>query len=53
MTMASFAVALGRFWNLATYLKPEIAVLDIIMPQLNGIETARTTQKASPNTVTW
>jgi DNA-binding NarL/FixJ family response regulator len=31
-------------------LKPEIAVLDITMPELNSVEAARTIQKASPNT---
>ena len=34
----------------AKQLRPEIAVLDITMPELNGIEAARKIQKASPNT---
>jgi DNA-binding NarL/FixJ family response regulator len=34
----------------ATELTPEIAVLDITMPELNGIEAARQIRKASPNT---
>jgi DNA-binding NarL/FixJ family response regulator len=34
----------------ATELTPEIAVLDISMPELNGIEAARKIRKASPNT---
>jgi DNA-binding NarL/FixJ family response regulator len=34
----------------AKQLRPEIAVLDITMPELNGIEAARKIQKASPIT---
>jgi DNA-binding NarL/FixJ family response regulator len=34
----------------ATELTPEIALLDITMPELNGIEAARKIRKASPNT---
>src|ERR1700736_2407866 len=36
--------------ELATELTPDVAVLDITMPELNGIEAARQIQKASPNT---
>ena len=31
-------------------LKPEVAILDISMPELNGLEVARRIPKASPNT---
>ena len=34
----------------AKKLRPDIAVLDIGMPELNGIEAARRMQKVSPNT---
>jgi DNA-binding NarL/FixJ family response regulator len=34
----------------AKELRPEIAVLDITMPELNGIEAARKIRKVSPNT---
>jgi DNA-binding NarL/FixJ family response regulator len=36
--------------RLAAELKPEIAVLDIDMPRLSGIEMARTLQKMKPST---
>src|SRR5690348_11777677 len=35
---------------LAEVLKPEIAILDITMPELNGIEAARRIRKFSPQT---
>src|SRR5580658_5420307 len=35
---------------LAEGLKPDIVVLDISMPDLNGVEAARRIRKASPNT---
>lgn len=35
--------------RLATELKPDIAILDVTMPQLNGIETARQLVKKLPN----
>jgi DNA-binding NarL/FixJ family response regulator len=34
----------------AEELKPDIAILDISMPDLNGVEAARRIRKASPNT---
>src|SRR3984893_5935311 len=34
----------------ADELKPDILVLDISMPDLNGVEAARRVRKASPNT---
>jgi DNA-binding NarL/FixJ family response regulator len=34
----------------AKKLKPDVAVLDIGMPELNGVEAARRIQKVSPNT---
>ena len=34
----------------AEELKPDIVVLDITMPELNGVEAARRILKASPNT---
>lgn len=36
--------------ELAGKLRPEVAVLDITMPELNGIEASRRIQKASRNT---
>jgi DNA-binding NarL/FixJ family response regulator len=34
----------------AAQLKPDVAILDIAMPQLNGLDAARRIQKASPRT---
>jgi DNA-binding NarL/FixJ family response regulator len=34
----------------AEQLKPDIVILDISMPELNGVEAARNIRKASPNT---
>src|SRR5579864_1295090 len=34
----------------AEELKPDIVILDISMPELNGVEAARNIRKASPNT---
>src|ERR1700752_5429878 len=34
----------------AQELKPDIAILDISMPELNGVEAARRIRKASPDT---
>jgi DNA-binding NarL/FixJ family response regulator len=36
--------------ELAAKLKPQVAILDIGMPELNGIEAARAIKKASPRT---
>ena len=36
--------------DLARQLTPEIAILDIGMPELNGLEAARQIRKESPNT---
>lgn len=36
--------------NLAQELKPQIAVLDLIMPVLNGIDAAREIRRGSPHT---
>lgn len=36
--------------NLAQELKPQIAVLDLIMPVLNGIDAAREIRRESPHT---
>jgi DNA-binding NarL/FixJ family response regulator len=36
--------------ELARKLRPDVAVLDISMPQLNGVEAARQIRKASPTT---
>ena len=47
----NFVVGRGReAVEPTTELTPEIAVLDVTMPELNGIEAARQIQKASPNT---
>src|SRR5262249_22223798 len=35
--------------RLAALLKPDIAVLDFAMPQLNGLEAARKIKRNSPN----
>ena len=34
----------------AAQLRPDIAILDIAMPELNGLDAARRIQKASPST---
>jgi len=45
------AVANGReAVELATRLRPDVAVLDISMPEVNGIEAARRIRAASPQT---
>lgn len=36
--------------ELATKLRPDVAVLDITMPQLNGLDAAKRIKKASPHT---
>ena len=36
--------------ELARKLRPDVAVLDVSMPQLNGVEAARQIRKASPTT---
>jgi DNA-binding NarL/FixJ family response regulator len=36
--------------SLSSELKPDIAVLDIVMPKLNGIEASREIKKVSPST---
>ena len=36
--------------TIAEELRPDIAIMDISMPELNGIEAARKIRKVSPNT---
>ncbi len=36
--------------EMARKLKPEVVILDISMPNLNGIESARQIKEASPDT---
>jgi DNA-binding NarL/FixJ family response regulator len=64
MIMRSYGMVSGHFWNpadgqfvtgreaveKAAQLRPDVAILDIAMPHLNGLDAARRIQKASPQT---
>ena len=39
-------------WRMARDLTPDVAVLDLMMPVMNGIESAREIRRASPQTAT-